>query len=75
VFDRIYTEAYQPFAENKIQMMEALDKGAAPLKEFMLKQTRQSDLALFVKLSRGPALQGRKTCRCACWCRPSSPAN
>jgi flagellar biosynthetic protein FliP len=46
-------------------MMEALDKGAAPLKEFMLKQTRQADLALFVKLSRGPALQGRKTCRCA----------
>ncbi|WP_436233279.1 flagellar type III secretion system pore protein FliP [Herbaspirillum rubrisubalbicans] len=58
VFDRIYTEAYQPFAENKIQMMEALDKGAAPLKEFMLKQTRQSDLALYVKLSHGPALQG-----------------
>jgi flagellar biosynthetic protein FliP len=58
VFDRIYTEAYQPFSENKIQMMEALDKGAAPLKEFMLKQTRQSDLALYVKLSRGPALQG-----------------
>ncbi|MBV8624696.1 MAG: flagellar biosynthetic protein FliP, partial [Herbaspirillum sp.] len=25
VFDRIYTEAYQPFSENKIQMMEALD--------------------------------------------------
>lgn len=58
VFDRIYTDAYQPFAENKIQMMEALDKGAQPLKEFMLKQTRESDLALYVKLSRGPALQG-----------------
>lgn len=43
VFDRIYTEAYQPFSENKIQMMEAMEKGAAPLKEFMLKQTRQSD--------------------------------
>lgn len=52
VFDRIYTDAYQPFAENKIQMMEALDKGAQPLKEFMLKQTRESDLALYVKLSR-----------------------
>ncbi|MCA1322598.1 flagellar type III secretion system pore protein FliP [Herbaspirillum sp. alder98] len=58
VFDRIYTEAYQPFSENKIQMMEALDKGAAPLKEFMLKQTRQADLALYVKLSRTPDLQG-----------------
>ena len=39
-------------------MGEAMDKAAAPLKGFMLKQTRQSDLALFVKLSRTPALQG-----------------
>ncbi|UTY58281.1 flagellar type III secretion system pore protein FliP [Massilia sp. erpn] len=58
VFDRIYTEAYQPLQENKITMLQALDKGAAPLKTFMMKQTRQSDLALFVKISRSPALQG-----------------
>jgi flagellar biosynthetic protein FliP len=58
VLDRIYNEAYQPLQENKITMMQALDKGAAPLKTFMLKQTRQADLALFVKLSRTPALQG-----------------
>jgi flagellar biosynthetic protein FliP len=57
-FDRIYTEAYQPLQENRIQMGEALDKAAEPLKGFMLKQTRQSDLALFVKISRSPALQG-----------------
>jgi flagellar biosynthesis protein FliP len=58
VLDRIYNEAYQPLQDNKITMMQALDKGAAPLKTFMLKQTRQADLALFVKLSRTPALQG-----------------
>ena len=58
VFDKIYTEAYQPLQENKITMGQAMDKGVAPLKEFMLKQTRQADLALFVKLSRSPALQG-----------------
>lgn len=57
-FDKIYTEAYQPLQENRIQLSEAMDKGAAPLKAFMLKQTRQSDLALFVKISRSPALQG-----------------
>lgn len=57
-FDRIYTEAYVPLQENRIQMEEAMNKGAAPLKGFMLKQTRQSDLALFVKISRTPALQG-----------------
>jgi flagellar biosynthetic protein FliP len=58
VFDKIYTDAYLPLQENKIQMGEAMDKGVAPLKAFMTKQTRQSDLALFVKISRSPALQG-----------------
>jgi flagellar biosynthetic protein FliP len=57
-FDRIYTEAYVPLQENRIQMGDAMDKAATPLKGFMLKQTRQSDLALFVKISRTPALQG-----------------
>ena len=58
------------------QMGEAMDKAAAPLKGFMLKQTRQSDLALFAKISRKPRrCRARTTCRCACWCPPSSPAN
>ncbi len=58
VLDRIYTEAYQPLSENKINMQQALEKGAVPLKEFMLKQTRETDLALYVKLSNGPQLNG-----------------
>jgi flagellar biosynthesis protein FliP len=58
VFDRIYVDAYQPFANNKITMPQALEKGSAPLKAFMMKQTREADLALFVKLSGGPQLDG-----------------
>ncbi|HTH44905.1 MAG TPA: flagellar type III secretion system pore protein FliP [Oxalicibacterium sp.] len=58
VLDKIYVDAYQPFSENKIQMKEALDKAAAPLKQFMLKQTREADLALYVKMSNTPQLQG-----------------
>ncbi len=58
VFDKIYADAYQPLSENKITMMQALDKGVAPLKTFMLKQTRQTDLALYVKMSNGAQLQG-----------------
>ena len=57
VFDRIYTDAYQPYASNKITMPQALEKGSAPLKAFMMKQTREADLALFVKLSRGSATE------------------
>jgi flagellar biosynthesis protein FliP len=55
VLDKIYTDAYQPLSENRITMQEALDRGADPLRTFMLRQTRDADLALFVKLSRQPA--------------------
>jgi flagellar biosynthetic protein FliP len=55
VLDRIYTEAYKPLSENRITMEEALDRGAVPLKTFMLRQTRETDLGLFLKLSRQPA--------------------
>jgi len=58
VLDKIYTDAYLPLSENKITMQKALDTGAVPLKAFMLKQTRQSDLALYVKLSNNAQLQG-----------------
>lgn len=57
VIDKVYTDAYQPYSENRITMQEAMEKGAAPLKAFMLKQTRETDLALFVKMSNTPPLQ------------------
>jgi flagellar biosynthesis protein FliP len=49
--DRIYTDAYQPFSEDKITLAAAIDKGSVPLRAFMLKQTREGDLALFTQLS------------------------
>jgi flagellar biosynthetic protein FliP len=52
VFDKIYTDAYQPLEEDKITMQEALEKGVQPLKTFMLKQTREGDLALFAKMAQ-----------------------
>jgi flagellar biosynthetic protein FliP len=58
VLDKIYTEAYLPLSENRITMTQALDTGVGPLKTFMMKQTRQSDLALYVKLSNSAQLQG-----------------
>jgi flagellar biosynthetic protein FliP len=51
-FDRIYAEAYTPYAANQITFNQALERGEAPLRSFMLKQTRQADLALFAKLAR-----------------------
>jgi flagellar biosynthetic protein FliP len=50
--DKVYAEAYQPFAENRIAFNEALERGEKPMREWMLKQTRQSDLALFARLAK-----------------------
>ncbi|MEW6313686.1 MAG: flagellar type III secretion system pore protein FliP [Pseudomonadota bacterium] len=58
VFDKIYVDAYKPFSENRLTFEQALDKGEKPLKEFMLRQTRQSDLALFAKMANTPPMQG-----------------
>lgn len=56
VLDKIYTTAWQPLNENKITMEQALEKGAQPLREFMLLQTREADLALFARLAQTPPL-------------------
>jgi flagellar biosynthesis protein FliP len=53
--DKVYAEAYQPFAENRIAFDEALKRGEAPMRAFMLKQTRQTDVQLFAKLAKLPA--------------------
>lgn len=58
VLDKIYTDAYKPFSEDKISMEVALEKGSQPLREFMLRQTRQADLALFARLANIPSLEG-----------------
>jgi len=52
VIDKIYLEAYQPLSENKITTEQAVDLASQPLKAFMLKQTREADLALFVKMAQ-----------------------
>jgi flagellar biosynthesis protein FliP len=50
--DKVYKDAYEPFAANQITFTEALDRGQVPMRSFMGKQTRQSDLALFAKMAK-----------------------
>lgn len=59
VIDRVYNEAYLPFSQDKINIMEAADKASVPLKEFMLHQTRETDLALFVQISGSEEIESR----------------
>jgi flagellar biosynthesis protein FliP len=54
VGDKIYTDAYLPLSESKITFNQALDRGAVPLRTFMLKQVREGDLALFTKVAKQP---------------------
>jgi len=53
VWQRINSEAIVPYTRHEISGEELLKRGAAPLKEFMLKQTSKKDLALFVSFTRG----------------------
>jgi len=50
--DKVYTDAYLPYSNNTLSFEQALPKAEAPMRAFMSKQTRQSDLALFVKLAK-----------------------
>jgi flagellar biosynthesis protein FliP len=53
--DKIYTQAWLPYSAGTLAAEPALVEGLKPLREFMLKQTRQSDVALFSKLAKLPA--------------------
>ncbi|MEG3112244.1 MULTISPECIES: flagellar type III secretion system pore protein FliP [unclassified Pantoea] len=57
-FDKIYQDAYLPFSQDKITMDVAIEKGAQPLRDFMLRQTREADLALFARLANTPPIAG-----------------
>ncbi len=51
---RIYAEALQPLRAGQISQMEALERALVPLRGYMLKHTRERDLALFLRLSASP---------------------
>lgn len=52
IFTKINTNAIQPYLANTITQEKALDSAMAPLRKFMFNQTRDSDLSLFVKMSK-----------------------
>jgi len=53
-FDTLYGQSVQPFLEGHIALGEAIDKGAAPLKTFMLRQVRDQDIAAIYSISHRP---------------------
>lgn len=49
---RVHTEALSPYFADEIGHEEAFTRASVPLREFMLRQTRESDLRLFYELSQ-----------------------
>lgn len=48
-FQEVNNQALQPFLEGTLSQEEAIDEAVSPMKEFMAKQTRESDLQLFLE--------------------------
>ncbi len=49
---KINETAYQPYMKNLITQEQAIDNAVKPLREFMFKQTKEQELALFIKLAK-----------------------
>jgi flagellar biosynthetic protein FliP len=54
-FDKMNTDAIQPYMSKKINFNTALERGETPLRRFMVAQTYKNDLRLFLQMSRTPA--------------------
>jgi flagellar biosynthesis protein FliP len=54
VWQQINQEAYQPYVAQQITQEQAFERAVKPVRKFMLSQTREKDLALFVSLSKMP---------------------
>lgn len=52
VYGEVLDEAINPYLDGSISQDQAIEEGEEPLKEFMLRQTRKKDLALFVNISQ-----------------------
>jgi flagellar biosynthetic protein FliP len=52
VIEKINEQAFQPFMQGQITSEVAYQSGIKPIREFMLKQTREQDVALMIELSK-----------------------
>ncbi len=57
VFDKVNSEAVQPYMEDKIDVVTAIEKASEPFRQFMLRQTREADLELFIRISGNAELE------------------
>jgi len=58
VWNQVNAVAVQPYVQGQISAAEAWQRGVAPVRDFMLRQTRQKDLALFLEMQGGSPPSG-----------------
>jgi flagellar biosynthetic protein FliP len=54
IFDRVANEAITPYMDDQISLTQAIDQGSAPMKAFMLAQTRDTDIEMFASIANAP---------------------
>lgn len=57
VFERINEDALQPYLNEELTSVQALERAEGPIKQFMLAQTRQTDLELFIRIAKRSDIQ------------------
>ncbi len=57
VLDKVYVQAVQPYVSEELTVIEAAQAASVPLRDFMMLQTRESDLDLFMRISGTPAVE------------------
>lgn len=55
--EKVYTDAYLPLSENRINIVEAGNRAAGPMRTFMLRQTREADLAMFAGVAKVASIE------------------
>ncbi len=58
VLEKVNQQAVQPYLDEQIGVVQALEAASGPFREFMLKQTRETDLEMFMKISKTPKVNG-----------------
>lgn len=58
VMDKVNAAAVQPYLNEQLSSIDAVQAASVPFREFMLAQTRENDLNLFMNISRTPAVNG-----------------
>jgi len=56
VLDKVYAEAVQPYVNEELTVVEAFQQASGPFRNFMMLQTRESDLGLFMRISGAEAV-------------------